>query len=124
MKRHCRFLCFSYNSSEEIKHDFRFFFLKHFNLILSKAFSLCVIPCSHKQQHKMTSIWENNCLLRTQTQRVEMRHPLRVQKLGSAFLTCMNVSRTSPYFSSPVLTEKQKVRQPDVHTHIYTEKTR
>lgn len=38
----------------------------------------------------------------------------------NAFLTCMNVSQTSPYFSSPVLTEKQKVKQPDVHTHTHT----
>lgn len=97
--------------------DFSLFFLKHFNLTLSKAFSLCVIPCLQKQQHEVTSIWEKNRLLRTQTQKVGLRWE-------NAVLTCMNVSQTSPYFSSPVLTEKQEVKQPDVHTHTYMKKTR
>ena len=101
--------------------DFSLFFLKHFHLILSKAFSLCVLPCSHKQQCEVTFIWENNYLLRTQTPRVEMRCQLCTQKLANAFWTCTNVSQTSPYFSSPVLTEKQKVKPPHVHTHIHEE---
>lgn len=122
MKTRCRFLCFSYNSSEEIKYDFRFFsFLSQaLQSYPFKAFSLCVIPCSQKQQHEVTSIWERSCLLRTQTQRVELRRPLCTQTLGNAVLTCVNVSQTSPYFSSPVLTEKQKGKQPDVHTHTHT----
>lgn len=61
---------FNDNCSEEIKYDSDFFsFLSQtFQSLLSEAFSLCVIPCSHKQQYYVTSIWENNCLLRTQTQ--------------------------------------------------------
>jgi len=102
--------------------DFSLFFLKHFHLILSEAFSLRVIPCSHKQQHDVRKVtaflghrlrgWK--CTARPRTW----------QKLENAFLTCMNVSQTSPYFSSPVLTEKQKLKQPHTHTHTHTKETR
>lgn len=102
--------------------DFSLFFLKHFNLILSKAFSLCVIPCSNKQQHEVTSIWENNCLLGTQTQRVEMHCPLCTQKRGNRLLDmheCVT-NITIFQFSSAYRKTKSKTTR-RAHTHIHEE---
>lgn len=79
--------------------DFSLFFHKHVHLILSKAFSSCVIPCLHKQQRYVTSIWEKHCLLRTQTQRVATRCLPCVRQEGEKPSRCARVCHKHHHIS-------------------------
>lgn len=106
--------------------DFSLFFLKHFNLILSEAFSLCVIPCSHKQQYYVTSIWVNNCLLRTQTQGGNAL-PALYAEARKHLLDMHECVTNIAIFQFSSAFRKQKIKQPLPHAHItqsHTKKTR
>lgn len=107
--------------------DFSLFFLKHVQLILSKAFSLCVIypvrtnsnimwlPFGKRiafSGHRLKGWPRTACSVRGRSEKMPAR---RAQMCHKSVL---------PDFNSPVLTEKQKLRQPQPRTHIYTEKTR
>lgn len=122
MKTRCRFLCFSYNSSEEIKYDFRFFsFLSQ--TLQSYSFQSLFLVCN--TLFAETATWSDFHLGKESPSQDRLTGwdcaaCSACRRWENAVLTCMNVPQTSPYFSSPVLTEKQKVKQPDVHTHTHT----
>lgn len=126
-RRHCGFLMLNYNGSEEIKHGFWFFaFLSQTcpTHPFKSLFLVCNIPCSHKQQHYVTSIWEKNCLLRTQTQRVATHCLLCArQEQENACSTCTDVSQirvTRFQFSSAYRKTKTKTATA-THAHIHGE---
>lgn len=104
--------------------DFSLFFLKHVQLILSKAFPLCVIypvrtnsnimwfPFGKRiafSGHRLKGWPRAACTVRGRSENMPAR---RAQMCHES---------VSPDCNSPVLTGKRKLRQPQPRTHIYTE---
>ena len=129
-RRHCGFLMLNYNGSEEIKHGFWFFaFLSQTcpTHPFKSLFLVCNIypvrtnsnimwlPFGKRTAfsgHRLKGWPRAACSVHGRSEKMPAR---RAQMRHKSVL---------PDFNSPVLTGKQKLRQPQPRTHIYTEKTR
>lgn len=107
--------------------DFSPFFLKRVQLILSKAFSLRVIYPVRTNSNVMWLPFGKRIAFSGHGLKGWPRAACSVcggsEKMPAQRAQMCHKSML-PDFNSPVLTGKQKLRQPQPRTHIYTEKTR
>lgn len=107
--------------------DFSLFFLKRVQLILSKAFSLYVIYPVRTNSNVMWLPFGKRIAFSGHRLKGWPRAACSVRGRSEKMpAQCAQMCHKSvlPDFNSPVLTGKQKLRQPQPRTHIYTEKTR
>lgn len=102
--------------------DFSLFFLKHFHLILSKAFSLRVIPCSHKQPEDVRKVTAFSGQTQEGEQVPPAPHTAEARKRlldMHAWVTNITVFQFSSAYRN-TKTQIGTATRARLHTHIYT----